>query len=611
MLPVMRGMRSFLAVVAVSALALVAAGCSSSGPAKSSAKPVKGGTVTDALAAGQVPNYIFPFVSLGYFSVIDLQGFQYLMYRPLYWYGGDNTSPTIDYGLSAAKAPVYTNGGKTVVINLKGWKWSNGETVDAKDVIFWLHMMYAEFSNWAGAVPGAIPYNTTSIAATGPEQVTMHLKQAYSSIWYTYNELSQITPMPMSWDVTKAGAAPGSGGCTADSAADHWAKCKAVYKFLTSQAKATSSYASSPIWSVVDGPWKLQTFATNGRDTFVPNPKYSGSPKPRIAALKYLPYTSDTAEYTALKTGGVDIGYIPSADLPSKPVSQLLPSTNPVPNYALKPAYTWGYYYYDLNYNNPVYGPAFKQLYFRQALEYVDDQTGMAKSIYSGYGFPTTGPVPLEPVSKWIPAAEKSPGPYPFSVAKARALLTSHGWSPVNGVMTCEVPAKCGPGVKKGLQAKFTIDYSTGSASFSQEMQIYKSDAARAGIDLTITGQSFNTIIGEDSPCSGAKCTWQAHNYGTWIYVPDYEPTGEDTFLTGAGSNVYGYSNPTMDSLIKATLTSSSLSTFLNFASYCAKQLPVIWMPSSYTIEAVPKNLHGVAFNPLGSFLPEYYYFTK
>ena len=127
--------------------------------------------------------------------------------------------------------------------------------------------------------------------------------------------------MPLAWDVTSLGAKPGSGGCSTDTAADGWAKCKAVYTFLTAQSKIASTYATSPLWSVVDGPWKLSSFSTDGNVTMVPNKAYSGSPKPKLSAVKFVPFTSDTAEYTALKTGQVDVGYIPSQDLAQKPAN--------------------------------------------------------------------------------------------------------------------------------------------------------------------------------------------------------------------------------------------------------------------------------------------------
>jgi peptide/nickel transport system substrate-binding protein len=601
-------------VAAIAAAGLIAAGCGGSsggggGTSSSGGTKVKGGTATVAIIAGTQANYIFPFMSLTYFSVYNSQYFQNMMYRPLYVFGGNSQSVDVNYPLSPAAAPIYSNGGKTIVINMKGWKWSNGETVDANSVLFWLHMMVAEEKNWAAFSPGGIPENITSMKATGPNQVTLTLDKAYSSLWYTYNELSQITPMPQTWDVTKAGAKPGSGGCTTDTAANKYAKCVKVYNFLADQAKKTSTYASSPIWQISDGPWKLQTFNTDGSDVFVPNKAYSGSPKATIAAVKFVPYTTDTAEFTGVKAGQVDSGFIPSQDLPQKPVSQVLPTNSPAPaNYNLQPFYNFGVNYFQVNWNNTTLGPAFKQLYIRQALEYLVDQVGMSKSIYRGYGYPTTGAVPAKPPNKWIPASQAGAGPYPFSVSKATSLLTSHGWSKVNGVMTCQDPSKCGAGVKKGTQLKISFDYSSGSQVFTQEAEIYKSDAAKAGVVLNTASKSFNTVISEAVPTNHS---WQIAMYGGWVYAPDYEPTGEALFQTGAGSNGGAYSDPKMDQLIKATTTSGDINVFHQFADYAAQQLPFVWMPNLYNIQTVDKKLHNVTFNPLFTFTPEYWYFTK
>jgi len=598
------------AVAALAALAVVAAGCTGSSTTTSSGKPVKGGTVTFGLVAGTTPNYIFPFRPLTYFSVYNAQYFEYLLYRPLYVFGGNNQSVTVNYSLSPADAPVYTNGGKTVTINLKGWKWSNGETMDAKDVVFWLHMMDADLSNWGGALPGGIPTNISSISTASANQVTLHLTKAYSSLWYTYNELSQITPMPMAWDVTTMGAAPGSGGCTTDSSADHWAKCKAVYNFLAGQAKDSSTYASSPIWSVVSGPFKLTSYNSSGADTFAVNPKYSGSPKPRISTLKYVPYTSQTTEYTGVSSGQADIGQIPPQDLPEKTGSPGVPSTNPLASagYNLEPFYDFGFDYYVVNWGNATYGPVFKQLYFRQALEYLVDQSQMATTIYRGYGYPTTGAVPTLPANKWIPAVQHGDGPYPFSIPKAKSLLTSHGWSEVGGVMTCTDPAKCGSGVAKGVKLNLNIIYTSGVPAFTSEMAVYKSDAAKAGISLSVSPQSFNSIIGETVP---SNHSWEIGMYGGWSYGLAPEPTGGQLFTTGAGANGGQYSDATMNKLIDETETSSSLSVFHDYATYAAQQVPFVYMPNTYEIMGVKNNLHDVVFSPLYWIFPEYWYFSK
>ena len=395
--------RRLAAVLAAASLAV--AGCASATSAGHSSAPVHGGTVSYGFVSGSQPNWIFPYDSPAYSSTSNLGDLQELLYRPLYWFGGQNGQPTVDYGLSAADPPSYRDGGRTVVIGLKGWKWSDGETVDAQDVLFWLKMMEAEPEDYYGFVPGDIPQDITSMAATGPDQVTLHLNGSYSSLWYTYNELSQITPMPAAWDVTRLGAAPGSGGCAADTSADHWAQCKAVLKFLTAQAQDSSGYASSPIWTVVDGPWRLKTYNSDGSDVFVPNPRYSGSPRPRLASLRYQTFTSPAAEYTALKTGQLDIGIVPPEDLPPKPPGG--PPSSPLPGYGLDLSYTFSFYFYRVNFHNPAFGAVFRQLYVRQALEYLADQAGMARAIYRGYGYPTTGPAPTEPSNQWVPPAER------------------------------------------------------------------------------------------------------------------------------------------------------------------------------------------------------------
>ena len=105
------------------------------------------------------------------------------------------------------------------------------------------------------------------------------------------------------------------------------------------------------------------------------------------------------------------------------------------------------------NFDNPTNGYVLRQLYVRQALEYVMDQPGIDKAIYGGYAVPTPGPIPTLTMSQWVPKIETEnggQGPYPFSIPKAKALLASHGWSEVGGVMTCGDPSRCGTGINNG-----------------------------------------------------------------------------------------------------------------------------------------------------------------
>ena len=63
------------------------------------------------------------------------------------------------------------------------------------------------------------------------------------------------------------------------------------------------TYATNPLWQVVDGPWHLTQFDSAGTFTMEPNPKYSGPVKPKIDKFVMLPYTSNAAEFNALVGG--------------------------------------------------------------------------------------------------------------------------------------------------------------------------------------------------------------------------------------------------------------------------------------------------------------------
>jgi peptide/nickel transport system substrate-binding protein len=586
----------------------------------STAAAVPGGAARVALTPGVTLNWIWPYMPQADANEYNAEGFQMLMYRPLYEFGNNGRSVTVNYPLSTANAPVYSNGGKTVTITMKGWRWSDGERVDASDVVFWLNMMKAEPASYYGYVPGLLPDNLASYRATGPDTVVLNLKSAVSGIWFTYNQLAEVTPMPAAWDVTSASAKAGSGGCASDTASDKWAKCTAVYNFMSAQAKHLKSYATNPVWAVVDGPWKLSSFAAAASGpvaSFVPNAAYSGSPKPQLANFTYYAYPDGPAEYTALKAGQLDVGYVPTRDLAPVSGGQVLPSTNPLGSgYALSAAYSFGIQYLLINFNNPTVGPAFKQLYVRQALQELIDQGGMVNSVDRGYGYPTSGGVPTLPVNQWAPAVQNSnggQGPYAFSIANATSLLTSGGWKEIGGVMTCETPAKCGPGVTAGSKLSLTMDYSTGSQAFRQEAAIIKSDAARAGIQINLVPRSSAALAGESARCApGPKCTWDILYSGGWKYNgPGFEPTGEPLFATGALSNSGGYSDPTEDKLINLVHTSDSLPLFQSYATYTADHLPFIWLPSAYAITATNSKLINVGNNPLATLLPEYWYFTK
>ncbi len=612
-----RRIAAALASTAAAATLLAACGSgssSSTSTTSSGTTKVSGGTVNFAEGPGATPNYIFPLSSGAYFSVTNLSQFQALMYRPLYWFG-KGTTPVINNQLSLANPPVFSNNHKTVTITLKNYKWSNGETVSARDVVFWMNMLKANKANWAAYVPGAFPDNVVSYQATSPTTVVFNLNASYNPTWFTYNELSQITPMPMAWDVTAAGqAAPSETSTTAPDLTT--AGAVAVYTFLNAQAKDTATYTTSPIWSVVDGPWKLQSFTSQGKAVFVPNPTYSGPVKPTISKFVELPFTTESAEFNVLRSGsGLQYGYIPVADLSQKTA---LTSSG----FTFTPWILFSFNYWVVNFNNPTVGPIIDQAYVRQALQHLVDQPQWIATFGKGYGVPSYGPVPIVPANSFADQTERA-NPYPFSVSASTGLLKAHGWTiNANGTDTCSSPGtaanQCGKGIAQGAQLTFNLQYASGVQATTQMMDAFKSAAAQAGITINLTTAPFDQVIGNAVTCTAtqAACKWQMQNWGGgWVYSPDFYPTGGELFQTGAGANFGSYSDPTADSLIQATHTApaSQTQSALNaYQNYIIKSLPVIFQPNSdYQLSEVSSTLQGVQQNAFGYLTPEAWYFTK
>ena len=107
-----RLVRAGIGALVIGSAVTLAACSGSSSPASNSAG---GGTPTEGrhrLLRGEpglrVGRLHLPEVSLTYDTPTNLQ-FQYLMYRPLYWFG-QGTQPTMNTSLSLAAPPVYTDG---------------------------------------------------------------------------------------------------------------------------------------------------------------------------------------------------------------------------------------------------------------------------------------------------------------------------------------------------------------------------------------------------------------------------------------------------------------------------------------------------------------------
>jgi peptide/nickel transport system substrate-binding protein len=600
---------------AAAALTLGLVGLTSGGAGASSKLS---GVITFAEAPQTIPNYIFPYMSCATFSVATIDGFDQQMFRPAYWFGlGD--SAAIQPSLSVADQPVFSNHNKTATITMKGWKFADGQTVDAESLMFFLNMYRADPTAYCGFNGKyGIPNQVASASGSG-NTVTIKFTTSVNPYWILYNYLAELTPMPNTWDITGPGKTStcASGAYNAKSTN---AACLAVVKYLSAQSSDTSTYTDAMWQSGDDGPWKLTAFDNLGDATFVPNTKYSGPQKAQVAEVKEVAFTSATAEENALRAGTIDIGYVDNGVLtadgtPTKPGPNWAPIAN---NYTLHVSAPWSVDYaaYNMNKLNPQ-APLLDQLYIRQALQDSMNQPQIIKKAFKGYGYVQINPLPPVTPSS-IDTGVSFKNPYPFDPSKATSLIKSHGWKLVGSTFECESPGTaatdCGANITKGEKLAFNFEYDSGEPATALQVDAEVSEWESLGIGMTVASAPFNTVI---SLCSADSAKWSICYWGAgWIYSPEYYPSGETLFTPGASFNIGNFDNAAINAATQQTdFGTASLG---NFANIAAQVLPDMWQPNTTNdfaaggIGEVIDTLHskiGFSPNPLETFMPEYYYF--
>jgi peptide/nickel transport system substrate-binding protein len=593
---------ALLAGVAVAVSALLA-GCAGGGNSNSSSSSDE---INYALPANFTPNWILPIGTAAHLNTNNIS-IAASLWEPLIAYDGSTGKIAWNKAGSVATAADFAADGKSVTITLGDRKWSDGKPITSRDVEFWFNLIKANKAQWASYNEGKAPDNWTSFTTIDATHFTITFDKAYNNDWMLANELSLITPLPQhAWDKTSDSGSVGNADRTTDGA-------KAVWNYLNTAAKNISGYASDKLWKTIDGPYGIGSFSTSGKVVLTANKQYDGGEKPSIATVNLLPFTTSDAETNALRSGSVDYGYISATDLDQK-------SSFTSKGYKVEPWSGWSITYMPYNFNNPTMGAVFKQLYARQAVQESIDQTALSKVVFNGTAVPGYGPVPQAQTSDFLSSTQKD-NPYPFSTSKAKALLTSHGWTSQGGTMVCTDAGtganQCGDGVAKGTKFQMAVLSQSGSTVTDNMMSAIQSSLAKTGIDFSIKTAPVNSVLSQTPQCTAdqAICKWQLSFFGTagsW-YFSAY-PTGDSLFQTGGGSNFGNYSNSSVDSLIAASTTSTDSTAVQNYSAAVAKDLPVIWLPSpDYQISVVKSGLTGQGFHQdsLANFHPAQWKWSK
>jgi peptide/nickel transport system substrate-binding protein len=583
--------RPCCALASVIALATVLASCVStthtvgSGNSEVTGTIVPGGTVTIAEVA-ESPNFIFP-----YPPVTNGNGYNGALASglwPLLVYLGDGGKSIVNPQESLFSSLTYSHNDSVVTIVLKPWKWSDGVPITSRDFTFVYNLLKANYSNWIAYTTGGFPSDVTRVLTPNARTVVLDLTGPYNPTFYTDDVLAAVALMPQhAWDKTSLTGKVGNYDETT-------AGAKAVYAFLQQQGGDMATFGTNPLWRVVDGPWKLGVFDSDGYYSWVPNKAYSGPDKPILDKVVWTPYTSDAAEISTLRSGtSLDLAGLPQNDL--NQIGALKSE-----GYVVGNVPTNGVAEIVPNLYNSAVGPMLRQLYIRQAIEYLINRKQIVANVFAGYADPGNGPIPMLYGPQWVTALERSGGPYPYSPPKAIALLKAHGWKVLpNAVSTCAHPgtgpADCGAGISAGEPLQFQLVFSSGLQFDLQNAAIQSTEAA-AGIRFVLKTEPFDAIESTVGTCNAqthpaASCGWQLLDFGYLGYGLD--PAGT-MFSTDSILNKGGYANPEEDSLIDATEYGSSNSAFGTYENFTAEQLPFLWLPNPFMVFVYKKNLAGV-----------------
>jgi peptide/nickel transport system substrate-binding protein len=532
---------------------------SACGAGSTAAEPVRD-FVTVALPAQTTPGWWYPI-----WPTTDCGGTLFNnSYDDLFWV---NPNDSINYAKSLVDRVTVSGDDTVFTLHLNPrWHWSNGQPVTAADVAFQWQVILASnnpAAPWHSCENGigGVPSKWKSVVAQGPDTVVITTTTPVNPEWFIGNGISQLTPVPHRlWD-------------------------KYPHNMMRELAyiKGVATNPLNPVFRVVDGPYVLVKAVNDQYWEYEWNPRFDGTPKPRIRYLYYDYETSPAAEFAQLRKGVMDIGYVPTS---------LLGAAKSLRGYVVRPEYgSFGFNYFvpNLSPAAPGIGSLFQQLYIRQALQLGIDQPAIVRDFYHGAAVPTISPVPRAPANVYYDQGLRNP--YPFNPARGRAILEAHGWRLVNGVMT-----------KDGKSLAFTFIYASGDTTQTDIAELVQHDWGLEGIRVTLKSEPFDQVVAQ-GPATASQ--WDMISWGGgWGYSPALFPSGGGLFKCGGGANFGSFCSMPMNQVVNSTYepgTPRQVQQRLDaYQVFAAQDLPVLYVPEAASFLAVSDKVHGYysTFNP-------------
>lgn len=561
------------------------------------------GAITVGEVPGAPPTSIFPLEGCAQDSLANVQQFQDLLFRPLYWFGLSG-SPGYQAALSPATTPTTNPSTTQVSFTLRGWRFADGRLVDGTSVLFFLNLVEADPSAFCNAVAArGIPAGLRAVRVQG-DLVTLTFSTRVNIDWLMGNDLSNVVPLDPAWSRSQSGPQPACANGTYG-AARTLAACRLVLTYLQRLGTTTTDFTSGFWQGGVDGPWRLGAFDASGDATLLANPHYSGPVRPRVGVVRLVAFDSYAAEESALAQGALDVGTVPDSAIPAG-------STNAPALAAHDTLYAtpfWGFGGIEVNFAaTGAGGPLVAQGYLRGALEQAIDKRSLINTVFHGRAAGGASPIPPStPV-----ALAKVTGPYPSDPAAARRALASHGWSLAGGSATCTAPgtgpSQCGAGIAPGQTLSLTLVVASGDPALNQELALVRADWAALGVSLSVTFDTSSSVAADCAAATTVDLCWSGQG---WSYLSDYYPSGDPFYSSSASASLGGFAPPVLVHwLALVEIRRGELS---GYGAYMAQALPVLYLPTPDTLWEVSTSLasvHPLRPCPTGVLTPEYWSLT-
>ncbi len=542
-------MKNIFVFAATCALILAIAACAAPAPSvpqqaapqqppSQPQQPVRGGTFIDTTFGDAAS--LQPLIT----SDDASSKFQTLLFAPLM-----RTDPkTLErVGVLYEGSPVFNADGSKLTMKLRqGLKWSDGNPITTKDIIFtWDKMM--------------------------DPKVNFIYRKTYQD---AFSEVKALDDYTVEYTLKTPGYCP---AVVNAGLIDRGPQPKHVFENLDINQNDVNNKPT-----VTSGYFKFKEWQKD--DHLTANPGYEGFVRgqPMLDSYTFRVVKDNTVRTQLFKTQDVDYAEPDPVDWDE---ITKLPFAQPVPYYSAVGA---GWVYIGFNLRNPLL--ADKSL--RQAIstaintkEFVDKiRLGHAKPQYSNL-----------PASSWAAADEKDLTKFPFDPAKAKKMLDDAGYKVgADGVRVS----------KDGKPLKFRLEYNAGNKQREQIAIITQQYLKDVGISADVNAVEWNAYLDKVNKTHDMDL----YILG-WVGGYDPAST-KNIWGTDAGQNSTGYSNPKVDELYKKAETvpgckqADRKAVYVDIQKILAEDQPYVFLYTSENLEVYNKRINlnpvtglGVSYN--------------